>query len=122
MLAFGLQCEVDHHDRVLLHQPDQQHDTDHRDQVQAATTQQQRQQRADGRRGQGGQNGDRMDEALIQHTQDQIHHHHGGQYQPQRAGKRGAEGVGGTLQAQFHAGRQADGVARALDAGHRFAQ
>ena len=46
-IALGLQREVDHHDRVLLDDADQQDDADHRDHAQIVMQQHQRQQRAD---------------------------------------------------------------------------
>jgi hypothetical protein len=56
-VAFGVEGEVDHHDRVLLDDADQQDDADHRNHVELVPGAEQRQQRADGGRRQGAQDG-----------------------------------------------------------------
>ena len=74
-VALGLQREVDHHDGVLLHDPDQQDDADQRDHAQLRAEQQQRQQRAHSGRRQRRKNRDRMDVALVQNAEHDIDGH-----------------------------------------------
>jgi len=71
--ALGIKREVDHHDRVLLHDADQEDDSDNGDDGEVIAGQHQRQQRADSGRRQGRENGNGMDEALIEHAQHDIH-------------------------------------------------
>ena len=73
LVALGLQREVDHHDGVLLDDADQQDDADDRDDVDVVAGDQQRDQRAGAGRRQGGQDGDRVDEALVQHAEHDVH-------------------------------------------------
>src|ERR1700712_179329 len=69
LLALGFKREVDHHDGVFLHDPDQQHNANDPDDVQIVPGNHQRKQRADAGGGQRGKNRDWMDEALVQHAQ-----------------------------------------------------
>ena len=69
---FGHQREIDHHDRVLFHDADQQQHTDQGNDGKFASGQNQRQQRAHPGRWQGGEDGDWMDEAFIQYSQHDI--------------------------------------------------
>ena len=68
----------------------------------------QREQRADARRGQRGEDRHRMDVALVEHAEHDVHRHHGGEDQQQRVAERGAEGERRALEARAHARRQAD--------------
>ena len=90
--ALGLEREVDHHDGVLLDDADQQDDADDGDDVEIVAEHQQGQQRADAGRGQGRENGDRMDEALVEHAQHDIHGDDRRRDQQQLIGQRGLEG------------------------------
>ena len=74
LVALGIQSEVDHHDRVLLHHAHQHDQAHERVQVQLPVKQRQRQQRAKQGRGKSGKNGDGMDEALIQNPEDDVDH------------------------------------------------
>ena len=87
LVAFGLEREVDHHDRVLLDDADQEDDADDRDDVEIMAGDDQRQQRAHARRRQGRENGDRVDEALIEHAQHDIDRDDGGQDQQHFVGQ-----------------------------------
>ena len=71
-LALGGECEIDHHDGVLLHDADQQNDADHGDDAQIGVEQHQRQQRADAGRRQRGENRDRVNVALVQHAENDV--------------------------------------------------
>ena len=71
--ALGFQREVDHHDGVLLDDADQQDDADDGDDVEVVAEQHQRQQRADAGRRQGREDRDRVDEALVEHAEHDIH-------------------------------------------------
>ena len=64
--------EVDHHDRVLLDDADQQNDADEGDDRHLHVEHLERQQRADARRGQGRDDGDRMDVALVENAEHEI--------------------------------------------------
>src|SRR5690606_20004497 len=108
LVPFGLQGEVDHHDRVLLDDADQQNDADDGDQSQVVTGQQQGEQGADRRRRQRREDGDRVDIALVEYAEHDVHGHHGGENQQQRARQRSAKRLGGALEVTLYAGRQAD--------------
>jgi hypothetical protein len=87
-----IERDVDDHDRVLLDDADEQDDADHRDDRQLHPA---REQRAHPGRGQGGQDGERVDEALVQHAQHEVDRDQGGQDQERLGGQRGLEGLGG---------------------------
>ena len=81
LVAFGLQREVDHHDGVLLHDADQQQNADQRDDAEIGSRQQQRQDRAHAGRRKRGENRQRMNQALIQNAQHDVHRDQRGQDQ-----------------------------------------
>ena len=108
LVALGVEGEVDHHDRVLLDDADQQDDADDGDQAQVGADQLQRQQRADAGRRQRRENRDRVDVALVEHAQHDVHRDDGREDQQQRAVERGAERFGRALEARLDAGRHAD--------------
>ena len=72
LVALGVEREVDHHDRVFLHDADQKDDADDGDDGQIVAGHHQRQQRADSGGRQRREDGERMDEALIEHAQHDI--------------------------------------------------
>ena len=74
LLALGLEREVHHHDAVLLDDADQQDDADQRDDRQIEVKHQQHQQRPDAGRGQRREDGQRMDVALVEHSQNDVDH------------------------------------------------
>ncbi len=84
--AACLDREVDHHDAVLLDDADQQHDADDAVHRQRQPAHHQRQQRAHAGRGQGGNNGEGVDVAFIQHAQHDVDQHQRGQQQPHHVG------------------------------------
>ena len=71
-LALGLEGEVDHHDRVLLDDADQQNDADRGDDGELDLEQLQRDQRADAGRRQGRQDRQRVDVALVENAEHDI--------------------------------------------------
>ena len=89
--ALRVEREVDHHDRVLLHDADEQDDADEGDDVEVEAEEQQREDRADARRGQRGQDRDRVDEALVEHAEDDVDGDEGGEDQQRLIGERGLE-------------------------------
>jgi hypothetical protein len=74
LVALGCQREIDHHDRIFLHDADQQDDADQRHQAQIVVEHHQHQQCTNAGRRQRRQDGDRMDEALVQHAQHDVDH------------------------------------------------
>ena len=60
-----LDGEINHHDGVFLHDADEHDEADETIDVQIQMKQHQCQQRAEARRGQAGQNGQRMDETFV---------------------------------------------------------
>ena len=115
LVALGLDREVDHQNRVLLHDAHQQHDADQRDHRQVIAEQHQRQQRADAGRGQGGENGERMDEAFVQHAEHDVDGDGRGEDQPRLAGERLGEFGGVAGIAAGHRRRHADLLLRRAD-------
>ena len=112
LVALGVDREVDHQDRVLLHDADQQDDADQRDDRQVVPGQHQRQQRADAGRGQRREDRDRVDEALVQHAEHDVHDQHRRQQQQQFVGQVVAEGQRRALEGGADAGRHARVAAR----------
>ena len=70
--ALGVEREVDQHDAVLLDDADQQDDADEGDHRELAVGDLQRQQRAEARRGQGRDDGQRVRQALVEHAEHDI--------------------------------------------------
>ena len=70
--ALSLERKVDHHDRVLLHDADQEHDPDDADDVEPGPRKVERQKRADARGRQRRDDGDRMGEALVEDAEHDI--------------------------------------------------
>ncbi len=122
LIALGFEREIDHHDGVLLHDADQQNDSDKRDNVKILMEDDQRQNRAHARRGQRGKNGDGVNEAFVQDAQHQIYGDDRGQNQQRFIGQRGFEGVRRSLERRFDAGRHVQLLGRLLDVLHRRAQ
>ncbi len=70
--ALSIEREIDHHDRVLFDDANQQDNADHCHDAELGAGVDQRQHRADPCRRQGRQNRERVDEALIEHPQHDI--------------------------------------------------
>ena len=80
-LAFGFERKIDHHDRVLFHDADEEDDADKRDQRKIDAANEQREQRADAGRWQCRKNRDRMNVTFVQNAEHDINHHNGRQDQ-----------------------------------------
>ena len=68
----GRQREVDHHDRVLLHDPDEQDDADERDDAEIHPADQEGQHGPEAGGRQGREDRDGMDVALVQDSQHDV--------------------------------------------------
>ena len=98
LVALGRDGEVHHHDAVLLDDADQQDDADHGDQAEIEAEQHQRGDRAGARGGQGRQDRQRVDVALVEDAEDQVDHEQGRQDQHRHGAQRGLEGLGVALE------------------------
>ena len=87
------------------------------DQAEVAAHHQQRQQRADAGRGQRRENRDRVDVALVEHAEHDVHRDDGRENQQQRAVERRAERFRRALEARLDAGGHADLALRGFDRG-----
>ncbi len=76
---------------------------------------QQRQQRADARRGQRRKNRDGMNVAFIEHAQNDVHGHQRRQNQDRLVRKRRLESLRRSLESRMDAGGQTDFLLRQLD-------
>ena len=92
--ALRRQGDVDHHDRVLLHDADQHQQADDRDEAQVHAEQPQRQQRADDGRRQAGQDRERVNVALVEDAQHDVDRHDRRHQQDALVGQRVLEGLG----------------------------
>ena len=79
--ALRVQGKVDHHDAVLLHEPDEQDDAHEGVHVQVRTEEQQGKQGAEPGKRQRRKDRQRMDETLVQDAEDDIDHENGGDQQ-----------------------------------------
>src|SRR5438093_545584 len=93
VVALEVERDVDHHDRVFLHDPDEQDDSDHRDDREVHPADQQREQRTDAGRRQGGQDRERVDQALVEDAQDDVDRDQRRQDEQRLVGERGLEGL-----------------------------
>ena len=116
-----IERNVDDHDRVLLDDADQQDDPDDRDDRQVHPADHQGQQRAHSRRGQGGEDGQRVHVALVEHAEHDVDGEQRRQDQHRLVGQRLLEHLGGALETAVHVDGHGDvrlglldGVAHAL--------
>ena len=114
-LALAREREVDEHDAVLLDDADQQDDPDDADHVEGPAKQQQGQQGAEPGRRQGRDDRDRMDHALIENTQNDVHGDERGQDQDRRAAQRTLKCLRAALEAGGDRRRQVHCLHRLLD-------
>ncbi|RMO42958.1 hypothetical protein ALQ41_05232 [Pseudomonas savastanoi pv. glycinea] len=121
-VALCVEREVDHHDRVLLDDADQQNDTDDRDHPQVIAADQQGQQGTHCCRRQCREDGDRVDIALVEHAQHDVHGHYSRQNQQQRARQRCLKCLGSALKLGLHTNRHADVLLNLFDDLHGLAQ
>ena len=91
VLSFRRQGKIDHQDRVLLHDANQQDHSDQRDHAQIDVEYHQREHGANAGRWQRRQNRDGMDEAFVQHPQHDVNRQQRGDNQKRLAGERRLE-------------------------------
>ncbi len=120
LVALRGQCEIDHHDRVLLDDADQEDHADQRDDAQIVVQQHQREQRADAGRGEGRQDRDRVDVALVEHAEHDVDDEDRGSDQERGRGQRRLESLGGAAERASDGRRQAQFAFQRLDAIHRL--
>ena len=113
--ALGLEREVDHHDGVLLDDADQQNDADQGDHAELGAAEEQGEDGADAGGGQGGEDRDRVDVALVEDAEDDVDGDEGGEDQERLVGERRLERLRRALEAAADAGRQAGLARRRLD-------
>ena len=106
--ALGVEREVDHHDRVLLDDADQQDDADERDDVNSVPADHQGEQRADARRGQRGEDRDRVDVALIEHAEDDVDGDERGEDEQRLVAERRLKGLRRALESGLECSRAAE--------------
>ena len=75
LLALGIEREIDHHDRVLLHDANEQNDSNKRDDAEIGTAKDQREQRAHSGGRQRRKDRDRMNVAFIKNAQNDVDGH-----------------------------------------------
>ena len=114
-MALRIKCKVDHHDGVFLDDANQKHDADGGNQRQRLAKQHQGRQRANRGRWQTRKNGDRVDEALIQHPQQHINHQQGSHNQNGLAGLRALEHGGVATVAGDDGGWHSDALPRGVN-------
>ena len=115
LIALGFQREVNHHDGVLLHNADQQDDSNKTNDVQIISCDQQRENGTHACRRQRRQNRDRMDIAFVQHAQNDVNGNYCGEDQPGLGRERVAECGGCPLETGMNAGGQVDLTFRAFN-------
>src|ERR1700733_6778112 len=93
--ALRSERKIDHHDSVLLHDADEQQDADGGDDRELGIEQPQRQRRADAGREQRRENGERMDQALVEDAEHDIDRDERCAEQKRHARLRLLEGRGG---------------------------
>ena len=107
-VALGREREIDHQNRVLLHDADQQNDADDGDDAQVGVRQHQRQQRAHAGRGKRGKNRDGMDVAFVQNAEHDVDRGQRRGDQQRLAAERILIGLRGAGESGLNGGGQAD--------------
>ncbi len=120
LLALGVEREVDHHDRVLLDDPDEQDDADERDDGEVRPADHQREKRPHRGGGERREDRDRMDVALVQHAEQDVDRDDGRQDQEDLVGQRRPERLGGPLEARLDARRHSQLLLGPLDRADRL--
>src|ERR1700730_14426390 len=106
---FDLLGKIDQHDAVLLDDADEQYDADDRDHAQIEVNRHQQQQRADAGRRQGRDDGDRVDQALVENAEDEVDDEERRGYEDWRARQRRSERLGVPLKAGLERERRGGG-------------
>src|SRR5580704_9947896 len=117
--ALGFEGEIDHHDRVLLDDAYQENDADDSDDVEARSHYVERQQRSNACGPKGGNDRDRMGEALVEHPEHDIDRCNRGEDQVDLVRQRSLERRKGALVGSGKIYGQPDVGLRPLDFGHR---
>ena len=120
LLVFDLLGKIDQHDAVLLDDADEQDDADDRDHAQIVVNRHQQQQRAEAGRRQGRDDGDRVDQALVEHAEDEVDDEQRCGYEDRRARQRRSECLGVALKARLERERLAQLFFNLLDGAYRL--
>ncbi|MNY25722.1 hypothetical protein D3C86_1595240 [compost metagenome] len=115
----SINSKVDHHDRVLLHDADQQDDPDDPDHPQIIASQHQGQQSPNPSRRQRRQDRQRMHIALVQHPKNDVHTNHRRQNQPQLIRQRLLISPRSPQKSHRHTARQPDLLGSRANRRHR---
>jgi hypothetical protein len=118
LLAFGLEGKVDHHNRVLFDDADQEDDADQRDYVEIVPCDQQGQDGTHTRRRERGEDRDGVDVAFVQDAEDDVDGDQRGEDQHGLIRQRILERLRRSLEGGLDAGREADllfGIVDQLD-------
>ena len=118
----GFEREVDHHDRVLLDDADQQQNPNRGDDGELDVEQPERQRRSDAGGEQGREDGDRMDQALVENPEHNIDRDDRGAEQKRHARLRLLIGRGGAGEGAAHGRGHADALDRVVDLGLGLAE
>ncbi len=121
VFALRLQGEVDHHDGVLLHDADQQHHPDQRDQAEFGAEEEQRENGARTRRGQRREDRNGVDVALIENAQHDVDADDGGKDQQRLVADGLLEQFGRARESTVDGKRRVDLLHRAVDGSHGIA-
>ena len=121
-LPFQVEREINHHDRVFLHDADQQNDADERDHAEFRPGNQQGENGAGSRRRQRRENRDGMDVAFVKDAEDDVHRDNRRENEPGLVRQRGKERLRRSLKRRLHAQRQVQFPLRAFDGLRRFAE
>src|SRR4051812_41466185 len=122
LVALRFERKIDHHDRVLLHDADQEHDPDQRDHVEVALAHDEREQRADARRRQRAQNRDRVDVALVKHAEHDVDRDESREDEHRFARERLLERLRRAGVVRAHAARLTDALLHRVDGFHGVAE
>ena len=122
LFAFGAHGEIHHHDAVLLDDADQHDDADDRDHAEVVAEQHQHQQGADRRRWKCRKNGQRVNEAFVEHAEDQVDDQQCGGDQIRRRCQRSLEGLRRALERAGQRRRNTEFDLGLLHRGHRIAE
>ena len=114
-LPFRDKGEVNHHDGVLLHDADEQDDADHGDDTEIGLGDQEGNESTDAGRGKGRENGQGMDEALIEHPEHDIDGNKSESNKVRLGGEGCLEGLSGALEATADGGGHTDLNANLFD-------
>ena len=122
LLALFHERHVDHHDCVLFHDADQHQDADDGDDREVQPEEFERPERPDRRRRQPGQDGERMDEALVEDAEHDVDRDDGRGEQKPLVGERVLEHLGGSGEGSRDRGRHVQFGLDGVDAADRVAE